>query len=90
MGILWIFYPVPAIVKSRSECPKNPLFMENVELLPGTANIAENEEVVSSTDSKKDFLCKYASAVSALILSYIPLLGAPSCKKKTKRLKKES
>ena len=70
-------YSGPAIVNSRSECPKTPLFAGNMEVLP-------------STDSKKDFLCKYASAVSALILSSIPLLGAPSCKKKTKRLKKES
>ena len=31
-------YPVPAIVKSTSECPISTVFMENMEVLPGTAN----------------------------------------------------
>ena len=36
-----ISYLVPIIVKSRSECPKSPLFGENVEVVPGTANMME-------------------------------------------------
>ena len=38
MWILWSSYPVPTIVKSCSECSKTPLFVENVEVVPGTAN----------------------------------------------------
>jgi len=36
LWIMWISYLVPTIAKSRSECPKSLLFMENVEVLPGT------------------------------------------------------
>ena len=36
--ILWKSYLVPRTLKSRSQCIKSPLFMENVEVLPGTTN----------------------------------------------------
>ena len=35
---MWISYLVPQIVKSCSESPILAVFVENVEVLPGTAN----------------------------------------------------
>jgi hypothetical protein len=34
--ILWKFFLVPRIVKSRSQCPNSAVFVENVTILPGT------------------------------------------------------
>ena len=51
-----ISYPVPTIVKSRSECPKSPLFMENVEVVPGTANIGTSKKNFRETTVSVDYL----------------------------------
>jgi len=41
MWKMWKSFLVPRIVKSRSQCPKNTLFVENVTILPGTDNTVE-------------------------------------------------
>ncbi|MGE4284971.1 MAG: hypothetical protein AB7G87_14855, partial [Clostridia bacterium] len=35
--------PVPGLFLSRSQCPKNTLFVGNVTILPGTDNIRGDE-----------------------------------------------
>ena len=56
MWIMGISYLVPTNVKSRSEYPKNPLFEEFVEVVPGTDNI-----IGSAVDGQvcADSVCSY-------------------------------
>lgn len=60
MWILWSSYPVPTIVKSCSECSKTPLFVENVEVVPGTANNVPSNtlwESIKPEGSGKGYVC---------------------------------
>jgi hypothetical protein len=41
LWILWKFYLVPRIIKSRSQCPNYAIFVENVTILPGTVVVVE-------------------------------------------------
>ncbi len=68
---MWQFYLVPQIVKSRFQCPKTPVFVENVTILPGTdnrhfliksrkihlSNCVENVTILPGTDNRH-FLIK--------------------------------
>jgi hypothetical protein len=47
MWILWKFYPVPQIAKSRFQWLKMPGFVENVTILPDTDNLLNDFRVVS-------------------------------------------
>ena len=38
LWILWISYLVPEIAKSRPKCPISAVFVEKVQVLPGTDN----------------------------------------------------
>jgi len=46
MWIMWKFFLVPRIVKSRFQWLKKPVFLENVTVLPGTDNKCIVEKMI--------------------------------------------
>jgi len=78
--LLWIMgisYLVPSIAKSRSEGPKSPLFMENVEVVPGTDSNPD-AFLPSRLSSRVPFPCPFHLRCGPCRLLEVSIASSPS------------